>query len=67
MSRDSGHVVLSFVIVLLYLAAFRGRICSAIFRHPIITDIGGMCYSIYLFHFIIIYGVNTSRLACTSG
>lgn len=57
MGRDSGHVVLPFVIVLLYLAAFRGRICSAIFSHPLITDIGGMCYSIYLFHFLIIYGV----------
>jgi len=57
MGRDSGHVVLPFVIVLLYLAAFRGRICSAIFSNPIITDIGGMCYSIYLFHFLVIYGV----------
>jgi peptidoglycan/LPS O-acetylase OafA/YrhL len=57
LGRDSGHIVLPFVIVLLYLAAFRGRICSAIFSNSIITDIGGMCYSIYLFHFIIIYGV----------
>jgi len=57
MDRNSGHVVLPFVIVLLYLAAFRGRICSAIFSNPVITDIGGMCYSIYLFHFLVIYGV----------
>jgi peptidoglycan/LPS O-acetylase OafA/YrhL len=57
MGRDSGHVVLPFVIVILYLAAFRGRICSAIFSHPVITSIGGMCYSIYLFHFLVIYGV----------
>jgi peptidoglycan/LPS O-acetylase OafA/YrhL len=57
MGRNSGHVVLPFLIVLLYLAAFRGRICSAIFSHPAITGIGGMCYSIYLFHFIVIYGV----------
>lgn len=57
MGRDNGHIVLPFVIVFLYLAAFRGRICSAIFSHPIITDIGGMCYRIYLFHFIIIYGI----------
>jgi peptidoglycan/LPS O-acetylase OafA/YrhL len=57
MGRDSGHVVLPFVIVLLYLAAFRGRICSTVFSNPVITNIGGMCYSIYLFHFLIIYGV----------
>jgi len=57
MGRNTGHVVLPFVIVLLYLAAFRGRIFAAIFTHPVITNIGGMCYSIYLFHFLLIYGV----------
>lgn len=57
MSRNVGHVLLPFLIVVLYLSAFRGRISSAIFSHPIITNIGGMCYSIYLFHFMIIYGV----------
>ena len=44
-------MILPFVIVLLYLAAFRGRICSAIFSNPVITDLGGMCYSVYLFYF----------------
>lgn len=57
MGRNFGHVVLPFVIVLLYLAAFRGRLFPALFSNRVITDIGGMCYSIYLFHFIIIYGV----------
>ena len=57
MGRNFGHVALPFVIVILYLAAFRGKICSAIFSNRVITDIGGMCYSIYLFHFLIIYGV----------
>jgi peptidoglycan/LPS O-acetylase OafA/YrhL len=51
------HVILPFAIVILYLAAFRGRVCSAIFSTPWITDIGGMCYSIYLFHFLVIYAV----------
>ena len=50
-------MILPFVIVLLYLAAFRGRFCSAVFSHPVITDIGGMCYSVYLFHFLVIYGL----------
>jgi hypothetical protein len=66
LGRDSGHIALPFVIVLLYLAAFRGRICSAIFSNPIITDIGGMCYSIYLFHFIIIYGVKHFSASLTA-
>jgi len=57
LGRNAGHVVLPFVIVILYLAAFRGRISAAVFSNRVITDIGGMCYSIYLFHFLIIYGV----------
>jgi peptidoglycan/LPS O-acetylase OafA/YrhL len=52
-----SHVLLPFVIVALYLAAFRGRLCSALFSNPVITDIGGMCYSLYLFHFLIISAV----------
>jgi peptidoglycan/LPS O-acetylase OafA/YrhL len=57
LGRNTGHVVLPFVIVVLYLSAFSGRICSAVFSNRVITDIGGMCYSIYLFHFLIIYAV----------
>jgi peptidoglycan/LPS O-acetylase OafA/YrhL len=49
-----GHVVLPFVIIVLYLAAFRGRLCSALFTNRVITDIGGMSYSLYLFHFLAI-------------
>jgi peptidoglycan/LPS O-acetylase OafA/YrhL len=57
LGRTTGHVVLPFMIVVLYLAAFRGRMSSAVFSNPIITNVGGMCYSIYLFHFLVIYGV----------
>jgi peptidoglycan/LPS O-acetylase OafA/YrhL len=57
LGRNSGHVVLPFVIVVLYLAAFRGRICSTVFSNRVIINIGGMCYSIYLFHSLIIYAV----------
>ncbi len=55
--RTVGHIVLPFVIVVLHLAAFRGRICSAAFSNRVIINIGGMCYSIYLFHVLIIYFV----------
>lgn len=57
LGRNVGHVLLPFVIVLLYLAAFRGRVCSVLFSNSAITSIGGMCYSIYLFHFLVIYAV----------
>ncbi len=57
LGRNTGHVLLPFIIVVLFLAAFRGRICSAVFSHRVVTDTGGMCYSIYLFHFLVIYAV----------
>ena len=57
LSPGWSHVLLPFIIVVLYLGAFRGRLCSTLFSHPIITDIGGMCYSLYLFHFLIISAV----------
>jgi peptidoglycan/LPS O-acetylase OafA/YrhL len=57
LGRNVGHVALPFVIVVLYLAAFRGRVCSAVFSNRTVTDIGGMCYSIYLFHSLILYAV----------
>jgi peptidoglycan/LPS O-acetylase OafA/YrhL len=34
----------------LYLAAFRGRITSALLTNVWITTLGGMCYTIYLLH-----------------
>jgi peptidoglycan/LPS O-acetylase OafA/YrhL len=36
--------------LMLYLAAFRGRITNAVFTNVWITTIGGMCYTIYLLH-----------------
>jgi hypothetical protein len=38
MSRNVGHVLLPLLIVVLYLSAFRGRISSAIFSHPVINQ-----------------------------
>ncbi len=57
LGATTGHVLFPFIIVVLYLAAFRGPLCSAFFSNRIITDIGGMCYSLYLFHFLIISAV----------
>ena len=57
MSRNVGHVVLPLLIVVLYLAAFRGRILSAVLSNRFITGIGGMCYGLYLFHSMIVAAV----------
>jgi peptidoglycan/LPS O-acetylase OafA/YrhL len=55
--RSFGHVALPFVIVVLYLAAFRGRVFPVVFSNRAVTNIGGMCYSIYLFHSMILFAV----------
>jgi peptidoglycan/LPS O-acetylase OafA/YrhL len=34
----------------LYMAAFRGRYTNLVLTNPWVTTIGGMCYTIYLFH-----------------
>ncbi|MHB1744308.1 MAG: acyltransferase family protein [Acidobacteriaceae bacterium] len=48
------HAILPFLIMLLYIAAFQGVAFRAFFRNLWIATIGGMCYSIYLWHFFTI-------------
>ena len=40
--------------LILYVAAFRGVLINRILRNSVITTMGGMCYSIYLFHYVLI-------------
>ncbi len=49
--RNLSQLVLPLLLVMLCWAAFHGVLITKFFRHPVITAIGGMCYSIYLFHF----------------
>ena len=42
------------VILIATMSAFRGRIASAIFSFPLLSTIGGMCYTIYLYHGLVI-------------
>ncbi|WP_394821310.1 acyltransferase family protein [Pendulispora albinea] len=57
-----SYPVVTFV---LYIAAFRGTVVRTILRSPLLTAIGGMCYTIYLLHYplISIVGRVTARLA----
>lgn len=41
-------------LVLLALGAFRGRVVRAALSNPVVTAIGGACYTIYLLHFLVI-------------
>lgn len=49
-----GWWLLPFMIVLLYVGFFLGRIGNRLITHPLIYITGGMCYTIYLFHALII-------------
>jgi peptidoglycan/LPS O-acetylase OafA/YrhL len=53
----SVHFFLPFAALLTYLAAFKGTLYRAFFRHPVVSVVGGMCYSIYLTHNLTITGV----------
>lgn len=39
----------------LFYSAFRGRIANRVFTNAWITSIGGMCYTIYLVHYIFLF------------
>ena len=41
-------------VLLCYVGVFRGRVFNCIFRNRWLVTIGGMCYTIYLYHFLII-------------
>jgi peptidoglycan/LPS O-acetylase OafA/YrhL len=45
---------LSPVIGICCLAAFRGTLAFRILGHPLIVTIGGMCYTIYMYHWLMI-------------
>ena len=38
------------ILPVVFVGAFKGKVIRAVLRHPLVTTIGGMCYSIYLTH-----------------
>ncbi len=50
------HFYLPFAAMLAYLGAFKGKLFRSFFTHPLISLIGGMCYSIYLTHNLALTG-----------
>jgi peptidoglycan/LPS O-acetylase OafA/YrhL len=48
------HVWLPLACVVLYVGAFKGPVMRTFFRNPVIATIGGMCYSIYLTHNLVL-------------
>lgn len=41
-----------------YVAAFKGAVSNRFFRQPLIYTIGGMCYTLYLYHYSVISAIS---------
>ena len=55
-TENTAHVLMPATAVLLYLGAFKGNLLRWFFRLPFVSTIGGMCYSIYLTHSLVLQG-----------
>jgi len=60
-------VVFPLLTFVLYVAGFRGHLLNWFFRRPAITVIGGMCYTIYLYHYPVLAIVNRVTLRLRLG
>jgi peptidoglycan/LPS O-acetylase OafA/YrhL len=50
--RSVSHVLSPLLIIILCISTFRGTISRKVFSSPWLTQIGGMCYTIYLYHWL---------------
>ncbi|HJV66333.1 MAG TPA: acyltransferase [Geomonas sp.] len=50
----AAEAFLAVPVFVAYLAAFRGSLSNRFFRQPAVYIIGGMCYTIYLYHYSVI-------------
>ena len=54
MPDRAGWIAFPYLVLLLYIGAFRGVFFRRLFRNAWITTAGGMCYTIYLLHYRLI-------------
>jgi len=59
--------LLPLAILFAYLGAFRGPLSSRIFSRPWIVTVGGMCYTIYLYHFFLISAIGRWTIRLDAG
>lgn len=52
----AAHVIIPLTAVVLCIGAFKGRLLERFFSIPAVSIIGGMCYSIYLTHSLVLQG-----------
>ena len=66
-SETSIALITPWCVLIAFMAAFRGSFGQSIFRQPMLTTIGGMCYTIYLYHMLLMsmFGRYTTQLVWT--
>lgn len=60
--NGNWSIPLPFAVLILYIGAFRSRYFRSFLRIPWIVVVGGMCYTIYLYHFQVIIAVSRASL-----
>ncbi len=65
--HEVGRHWLALPALVAYVSAFRGRILSYLFCQSCFVTIGGMCYTIYLYHFFVIAAVGRWTAPITVG
>lgn len=56
LSDTAAAYCLPWMILLIFPAAFKGKLLNRFFRNPFVATVGGMCYSIYLTHSLVLQG-----------
>lgn len=56
MNDIAAHFWIPLFALVVYIGAFKGRLLRAFFRNGVVSTIGGMCYSIYLTHSLVLQG-----------
>jgi peptidoglycan/LPS O-acetylase OafA/YrhL len=51
------YTLLPWLALVLCVSAFRGKIAHWLLGRPLLTTIGGMCYTIYMYHWLMISGL----------
>ncbi|MGA2616463.1 MAG: acyltransferase [Thermoguttaceae bacterium] len=65
--HETAKAFLPLVILVAYMGVFRGTISQRCFSQPWIVTIGGICYTIYLYHFFIISAVGRCTVRLPAG
>lgn len=47
-------LLLPWLLLIFVGSSFRGRLCNRMLSWPLVATIGGMCYTIYLYHFLLL-------------